>query len=143
MEVLIEGLIEVFGEIFLEIIAALIGTFFDYLNENSKVKKYVKSIVAFVFYGASIVLFISSSFGVYPLSTNPLFLDIFFVTNSTLDTLSIADKDNVQGSNVVSILSYKGCLVFCILPQHFLYFIPLPHGHGSFLLILFDMIVLS
>ena len=37
MEVLIEGLIEVFGEIFLEIIAALIGTFFDYLNENSKV----------------------------------------------------------------------------------------------------------
>lgn len=56
MEVLIEGLIEVFGEIFLEIIAALIGTFFDYLNENSKVKRIVKSTVAFIFYGGAIVL---------------------------------------------------------------------------------------
>ena len=56
MEVLIEGLIEVFGEIFLEIIAALIGTFFDYLNENSKVKRIVKSAVAFIFYGGAIVL---------------------------------------------------------------------------------------
>ena len=45
-----------FGEIFLEIIAALIGTFFDYLNENSKVKRIVKSTVAFVFYGGAIVL---------------------------------------------------------------------------------------
>lgn len=60
MEGLIEALFEIFGELILNIIGAIVGTFFDYLNENSKVKKYVKSIVAFVFYGASIVLFIFS-----------------------------------------------------------------------------------
>ena len=57
MEVLIEGLIEVFGEIFLEIIAALIGTFFDYLNENSKVKRIVDfKIVHFSFSPRSTLL---------------------------------------------------------------------------------------
>ena len=43
MEALIEGLIEIFGEIIINIIAAIIGAFFDYLNENSKVKRIVKS----------------------------------------------------------------------------------------------------
>ena len=45
MEGLIEALFEIFGELILNIIGAIVGTFFDYLNENSKVKKYVKSIV--------------------------------------------------------------------------------------------------
>ena len=29
-------------------------------------------------------------------------------------------------------LIFSGAIIYILLPQHFLYFFPLPHGHGSF-----------
>ena len=59
MEALFEILFEIFGEIILNIVGYAIGSFFDYLNANSKTKKIVKSIVGFTFFALILlVLFI-------------------------------------------------------------------------------------
>ena len=56
MEGLIEALIEVFGEVILEILGSIIGNFVKVIDTDRKVKKAVKYIIAFIFFGASITL---------------------------------------------------------------------------------------
>lgn len=56
MEFLIEFLIEVFGEIIINVIGFLISSFFDTVHSNSKIRKTIKNIIAFVFFSASIVV---------------------------------------------------------------------------------------
>ena len=56
MEGLIEALIEVFGEVILEILGSVIGNFVKVIDTDRKVKKAVKYIIAFIFFGASITL---------------------------------------------------------------------------------------
>ena len=60
MEALFEILFEVFGELIIHIFGYVIGSFFDYLNANSKVKKIVKSCVGFTFFGLILLVLILS-----------------------------------------------------------------------------------
>ena len=107
MEALIEGLIEIFGEIIINIIAAIIGAFFDYLNENSKVKRIVKSTVAFVFYGAAIVLFIFSF-----MYQKKILLSLtigYFIIATTLYLLKFTNKNkwvSKKANKVIKIIQH-------------------------------------
>ena len=56
MEFLIELFLEVFLEVFFELIAAGIGGFVNYLDTNSKVRRKLKNVLTFIFYGLCILL---------------------------------------------------------------------------------------
>lgn len=118
MEELVGALIEIFGELIIEIIAHVIGAIagsFDYeLETNPVFKKRVKYIITYVFYGLAIVLFGLSLF--YHKTTMTIIAVSYLMTLSLLNICKFINNNNFDNKSFKLVIVIIRRIVYYTFP---------------------------
>lgn len=104
MEGLIEALIEVFGEVILEILGSIIGNFVKVIDTDRKVKKAVKYIIAFIFFGASITLLTLSL--IYKKSLLVILTVSYMLIMLILHLLKFTNKNIINNKKMMLVINW-------------------------------------